>query len=236
VTLKHQLREIWAAGKWSAVLATLLGVVGVLVPNTPLERWSYDLPHVLGPPISITNVVIVYMDDATHALRKQAYDGPWDRSLHAQLVEVLTKAGAKAIAFDVLFDDPGTNAAASAALASAIRTHGRVVLAADLGSADYYGLASDTKLIPPHPLFLAATPHWGFSQLQGIAILGRIGKRIAEVGIFLVPVGAAQEHLFTVDQKTIRGDLNPPDADAGLLLVHDAALVHQLRMYLIKAG
>src|SRR6266550_7839418 len=127
MTLKHQLREIWAAGKWSAALATLLGIVGVLVHNTPLERWSYDLPYLLGPQVSITNVAIVYMDDLTHALRKQSYDGPWDRSLHAQLVNVLTKCGAKAIAFDVLFDDPGTNAAASAELASAILAHGRVV-------------------------------------------------------------------------------------------------------------
>jgi CHASE2 domain-containing sensor protein len=165
VTLKRRLREMWMAGRWSAALATLLGVVGMLVPSTPLERWSYDLPQLYPPQVSITNVAIIYMDEVSHANLDQAYYGPWDRSLHAQLVDVLTKYGAKAIAFDVFFNDPGTNGAASEALVAAISAHGRVVLAADLGSSDYYGLASDTKLIRPHPMFLAAKAHWGFSQL-----------------------------------------------------------------------
>src|SRR5882724_1377224 len=156
---------MWMAGRWSAALATLLGVVGILVPNTPLERWSYDLPQLFPPQVSITNVAIIYMDEVSHANLNQAYYGPWDRLLHAQLIDVLTKCGAKAIAFDVFFDDPGTNAAASEALAAAIRVHGQVVLAADLGSSDYYGLASDTKLTPPHSMFLAAKAYWGFSQL-----------------------------------------------------------------------
>jgi len=166
VTLKRRLREMWMAGRWSAALATLLGVVGILVPNTPLERWSYDLPQLFPPQVSITNVAIIYMDEVTHARHNQPYDGGWDRTLHAQLVDVLTKCGAKAIAFDVFFENPGTDADADQALVSAFHTHGRVVLAADLGTSDYYGLAADTKLVPPHPIFRAATPHWGFNQLH----------------------------------------------------------------------
>jgi len=154
------------AGRWSAALAMLLGVVGILIPKTPLERWSYDLPYNFAPSPSITNVAIVYMDDRTHALEKQPYDAPWDRGLHAKLVDVLRECGAKAIAFDVYFDELGTNAAASEEFAAAIHAHGNVVLAADLGTADYYGLATDTRLTPPHKIFLAATPHWGFNQLN----------------------------------------------------------------------
>src|SRR6266446_10980069 len=142
VTLKRKLREAWAASKWGAALSVFVGVVVVLL-RTPLERVSYDLPHLVRPEVQITNVAIVYMDDATHALRNQPYEGPWDRSLHAQLISVLTRSGAKAIAFDELFTDPGTNAKATEALAQAIRAHGRVVLGVDLGSGDYYGLASE---------------------------------------------------------------------------------------------
>ena len=42
---------------------------------------------------------------------------------------------------------------------------GQVVLGVDLGSSDYYGLASELRVIRPHTNFLAATPHWGFVQL-----------------------------------------------------------------------
>ena len=165
VALKRKVRDVWAAAKWGAVLATVLGVVVLLFQDTPLERWSYDLPQVVGPQVDITNVAIVYMDDATHALRKQPYDAPWDRFLPAQLVEVLKQAGAKAIAFDEVFDPEGTNVTASQALARALRSHGKVVLAADLGSSDYYGIALDIKPKLPQAIFLAATPYWGFSQL-----------------------------------------------------------------------
>jgi CHASE2 domain-containing sensor protein len=166
VTFKRKLRDAWTAGKWGAAFSTLAGLLVVLVPNTPLERWSYDLPQNLAPRTEITNLAVVYMDDASHAFLKQSYDGPWDRSLHAQLVNRLASLGATAIAFDVLFDSAGPNPSASTALAEAIRKYGRVALAADLGSADYYGLASDIKLILPHTNLLAGTPFWGFSQLH----------------------------------------------------------------------
>ncbi len=165
MTLKRKLRAAWASAKVGVLLAMLLGVAALLL-CPPLERWSYDLPHVVRPEVKITEVALVYMDDATHAVLKQPYESAWDRSLHAQLIESLTKSGAKAVAFDDLFTDPGTNAAASDALAQAIRAHGRVVLGADLGSGDYFGLASELRVVPPHTRFLAATPHWGFVSLK----------------------------------------------------------------------
>lgn len=158
------MRDAWATAKWSAALTVFAGIV-VLLLRTPLERWSYDLPQNLGAKVEITNVAIVYMDDATHTFLHQTYDASWDRSFQAKLVEALTQAGATAVAFDVLFNEPGTNAAATKALADAISHHRRVVLAADLGSGDYYGLASEIKLMLPPSNFLAATPYWGFSQL-----------------------------------------------------------------------
>ncbi len=165
MTFKRKLRDLWINGRVGAAVATLVGLV-VLLLRTPLERWSFDLPHIVQPPTRVTNVVLVFMDDRSHADLKQPYEGPWDRSLHAELVTALTKAGAKAIVFDTLFTDPGPDAQASAALAKAIRDHGMVVLGADLGSGDYYGFSSETKLILPHTNFLAATPYWGLVQIK----------------------------------------------------------------------
>jgi len=168
VTLRRKLREAWAASKWAAALTVLLGLLALLLrtpEETLFERWSYDLPYLVRPAVDITNVVVVYMDDYTHGIREQPYNGPWDRSLHAKLMDVLTASGCRAVAFDVLFDTEGTNPAASAALARALAAHGHVVLAADLGTGDYYSTASQIRPVPPRPLFLAATPNWGFQQL-----------------------------------------------------------------------
>ncbi len=170
MAFQRQLRDLWATAKYGAVLAAALGVV-ILLLRTPLERWSYDLPYLLRPATEITNLVIVYMDDLSHTeLGHQPYDKAWDRALHGKFVDQLQHFGAKAIAFDIDFSDPGPNPAATTALANAIREYsrkgGQVVLAADTGSGDYYRLASEIHIIPPHPEFLAATPHWGFAQLD----------------------------------------------------------------------
>ena len=51
-------------------------------------------------------VLLIGMDDTSHRDLAQRPESLWDRTLHARLVERLTRAGAKAVAFDVLFDSP----------------------------------------------------------------------------------------------------------------------------------
>src|SRR4051812_29360642 len=166
VTLKYKLRDAWRRGRAGAGVTILIGVTTLLL-RTPLERWSFDIPHAVQPEVTISNVALVFMDDRSHSDLGQDYFSPWDRSFHAKLVQTLTRAGAKAIVFDDLFTDAGTNAASTAALAAAIRAHGRVVLGADLGSGDYYGLSSETRVILPYTnLLAAASNHWGFVQLK----------------------------------------------------------------------
>jgi adenylate cyclase len=57
---------------------------------------------------------------------------PWPRDLHAALIRKLAKAGAKIIAFDVLFTEPKADAREDQQLASAIKEAGNVVLAAEI--------------------------------------------------------------------------------------------------------
>src|SRR5215470_173622 len=56
---------------------------------------------------------------------------PWPRTLHAELIRKLKKAGAKVIAFDVLFTEPKPDPREDQALAKAIRDAGNVILAAE---------------------------------------------------------------------------------------------------------
>ena len=61
----------------------------------------------------------------------------------------------------------------------------------------------------------------GVLDLARVAVLGRVGQRVADVRVLLVPVGAAQEHPLAVDPKSLRRDLDAPDADSGQLIVND---------------
>lgn len=80
-------------------------------------------------------LVLVAIDDASVAALGRF---PWRRSVHARLIDRLTQAGARAIVFDVSFHGPSgptpQDAAEDAALARALRSSGRVVLAR--GSSD----------------------------------------------------------------------------------------------------
>jgi CHASE2 domain-containing sensor protein len=173
VTLQRKLREAWRVTRIGAALATVLGV-GLLVfgggktpgdSPEPLERWSYDLPYLLRPQVDITNVALIYMDDASHTLLNQDYNKSWDRTNHAQLVRLLTQFGAKAIAFDVFLGDAGPDPGADAALAEAIRNHGRVILGADQGTLDYY-VGKVINAIRPQTNLLANPSDWGLVQLD----------------------------------------------------------------------
>lgn len=97
-----------------------------------LVHASYDFLLVARGEKSADEAVIVYLDEKSHQVLKQPLNAPWDRKLHADLIDRLTAAGAKAIVFDVIFSDPSiTGPDADNRLAEAIRTSGRVILAAD---------------------------------------------------------------------------------------------------------
>ncbi|MBI4661624.1 MAG: adenylate/guanylate cyclase domain-containing protein [Verrucomicrobia bacterium] len=127
-----------------------------------LIRASYDFPFSLRSPSRPDEVAIVYLDEESHRDLNQPFNAPWDRSLHTRLVEVLRQQQAKAVAFDILFSDPNTNASAADRLfAEAVKKHGHVVLAANyLRSEPAEGMLQETIEIPFDDL-QAASAGWG---------------------------------------------------------------------------
>ena len=77
----------------------------------------------LEPP---EDVVIVGIDDAS--FRELGEQWPFPRSLHAEAIRELERAGARAIAYDVQFTEP-SNPSDDQALADAVADAGNVVLA-----------------------------------------------------------------------------------------------------------
>ncbi len=119
-----------------------------------LQHLSYDLLYLAKPVVTPTEAAIIYLDEDSHKELNQNFNRPWDRKLHARLVERLTKAGAKAVVFDIVFSDPGPEPAADEQFATALKNNGLVVLAADVVKTAYGvdGVAGK-QMLPPLSLF-----------------------------------------------------------------------------------
>ncbi|MDI3280620.1 MAG: adenylate/guanylate cyclase domain-containing protein [Bacillota bacterium] len=111
---------LWAVGAWQR-----------------LEFLSLDLRLRLRPLTGLhPAVAVVAVDDATLA---RLGSWPLPRRLHAQLIERLRAAGARAIAFDLILSEPNpADPAGDAALVAAVRRAGNVV----------FPLYSPTKVRP----------------------------------------------------------------------------------------
>lgn len=127
------------------VVALLTAAFGVAANSYSLFRGlihaSYDFLLVARGERHAEDAVIVFLDERSHAEMNQPLNAPWDRKLHAQLIQRLTAAGAKAIVFDVVFSDPSVaGREADEVLAAAIKSSGRVILAGErvpMGGGDY---------------------------------------------------------------------------------------------------
>ena len=94
------LRSVFAG----ALLATVAGLTAIQYPLFDgLDRLSYDLPAVLQRHVP-REVVLVYIDSKVKSNLGEPTDLPLNRRYHIQLVDRLTRDGAKLIFYDLLFD------------------------------------------------------------------------------------------------------------------------------------
>ena len=136
----------WFAVQWREVLWPRLGDETVdwqEMGMDPLQRLSYDIPFVMrhslpswmrsaaGAPRPTDEVVLLYMDEESSQRLGQPPGGPWSRAMHAKLLNWLTKDGARAVLFDVIFDSESPD---DAAFADAIAKHGKVFLGATINT------------------------------------------------------------------------------------------------------
>ena len=151
-----------------AALATATGMVLLLFPiGLGLRHLSYDLPFAIRPSVQPQEVVMVYLDDDSHKELNQPYNAPWDRALHAQLLDRLTAEGARAVVLDIVFSDPGPDPEADKQLARAIRANGKVVLAVDCVPTGYgRDGVTGKKFDPPYELFSQSAADLGSAEMN----------------------------------------------------------------------
>ncbi|HWE97055.1 MAG TPA: adenylate/guanylate cyclase domain-containing protein [Tepidisphaeraceae bacterium] len=114
ITPQHPLRRIVAA-VLIAVAATLVGVGAhhtplVSIALSALDETLYDAFYRFRKPVDRTasDIVIITADESSmKALAKEKkIHWPWPRSLWGQTVQYMEQCGAKAVAFDLVFEEP----------------------------------------------------------------------------------------------------------------------------------
>lgn len=123
-SLYASLEQRWTNALGVALMLCLVGLGFVWTGVT--QHWSnqvYDwFQKVSLPGIHKSDVVVIEIN--AQSLR-QIGRWPWPRLVHAELLDKLTRAGAKVVAFDIHFSEPGQH---DDQLAKAIQRNGRVVL------------------------------------------------------------------------------------------------------------
>lgn len=121
------MRRDWLPIKttpWSLGLMLVIALVMIQATKLPdpLNDWVYDRAITAWPAPVDNNVVIIAIDEFS---LEQLGRWPWDRGLHASLIDKLHQAGAATVVMDILFTEPGSG---DNALAEAMERHGRVAL------------------------------------------------------------------------------------------------------------
>ena len=116
-----------------------------------LTNLSYDLPLLFKSRKAPEDIVIVYLDNASHDKLGQRF-GAWDRKLHAQLLRRLKEEGSREVLIDLIFDEASVSATDDEVLAAAIREHGKVLL-----GVHYESRGPDADPVPRRPISLLAS-------------------------------------------------------------------------------
>lgn len=132
-----------APGLAVLLTAACVGASTLLGPMPFLDGFLWDRPLVDEIP-QAPPVVIAGIDEACLEISPW----PWPRGLHARVIDTLTRAGARGLFYDLLFDAPSASVADDNALAEAVMRSPIVVLAA---AAKPTGLATPAPppMMPP---------------------------------------------------------------------------------------
>jgi len=113
--------------EWSILFLAMLALLVAAHQRGWTERFDLfllDLEGQVNTPETDPSIILLKIDDRS---LDAVGAWPWDRAVHAELIEKITSYGPRAIAYDVLFVEVGDEAS-DAALAQAISDSGKVAL------------------------------------------------------------------------------------------------------------
>jgi CHASE2 domain-containing sensor protein len=153
----------------SAAGAVLAAFCGLVLWRAPVgESWSnasYDYLFRFGARAVTNKVVLILMDNEAFDQFHQTRGQPWDRRLHAQLLNKLADDGCPLVVFDSLFKEP-REPAQDNALAGALRRLPRVVLMAEQAQMTRPGLIGAQPTLPDGMFLNGTNENWGVAWLD----------------------------------------------------------------------
>ena len=127
-----------------------------------LTNQSFDLPLLYKRVAPPEDIVIVYLDAASHDKLGQRFE-VWDRKVHAQLLRRLKEDGSRAVIFDLVFDQPSLRAEDDEVFAAALREHGKAFL-----GVHYRAVGANNDYIVRRPIpLLASNAFVGATSVMG---------------------------------------------------------------------
>lgn len=192
----------------------MLGLVASLLPGTFMLEETLGLGSLFtlrGPVAPPADVVVVGISrDSARAVGQTAELDTWSRSLHAELVDRLTEAGATAVAFDLLFHE-ARDEAGDRRFAESIARAGNVLLLEDTDDSREVSLGdAATAQIEVRTPPLAALKAGALGSAP--FILPRVPVRVGQAWTFdrvtddrpSLPVLALQAHLLPYHESFVR--------------------------------
>ena len=152
----------------SVIGAGLAVLCGWLLCWTPLgESWvnaSYDNLFRFGSQTVTNRVTLILMDSAAFDQFHQVRGQPWDRALHAQLLNRLADDGCPLVVMDSFFRE-GREPEKDAALCAALRRQKKVVLMAEQSAVIHPLVSGVQPDLPATEILAAAGTNWGVGWL-----------------------------------------------------------------------
>jgi len=126
---KRHVKSEWKSTIYLSVIVAVLAILAsYLAPFEDLDHKITDQQMMLRDNRDLSDSPIVIVEISQEADEEIPYQYPWPRWIYAKLIENLNKAGARAIAIDVLFDQRDQNPANDSTLAETLRKFDNVVL------------------------------------------------------------------------------------------------------------
>lgn len=152
-----------------ALGVALTVLCGLVLWRTALgEAWvnaSYDYLFRFGSHPVTNDVVLVMMDNDSFDSLGQDRSIPWDRGLHAKLLDRLADDGCSLVVIDAFFRGP-RDPEKDAALLRAMRRQKSIVLMAEHARVTHPEMEATYPVLPADPFLSAAHGRWGVAWLE----------------------------------------------------------------------
>jgi adenylate cyclase len=126
------LKKICSSLIWIGLSAlTAFALISGALRDLEARTWDWRLQFIANPELHNSKIKIITIDQRSldYFARHEKIYWPWPRSLYVPVVEFLKRAGAKGVAFDLLFTDDAGRVEEDAQLATALRGQMSVVQA-----------------------------------------------------------------------------------------------------------